>query len=86
MALCEGPTCRRQIRWVRLISSGQPHPINPEPDPKGNIGLVSQPERGKLTRAAVLSRARRQNWTNPLYLSHFATCPDAEYFRQREVS
>lgn len=81
------PGCGASIRWVSL--NGRPHPINPEPSPKGTLGIieheVADPGFYEPAIAVNLSKVRRATWQGDLYVSHFATCPQAEAFRARGV-
>lgn len=83
MGICKGPTCQKQIKFVRLLPGLEGHPIEPIPDPAGSIGIVTPAQDGKMAVAAVLSKARRATWHGDLYMTHFATCPDAEWFRRQ---
>lgn len=83
MGVCKGPTCGARIKFVRLLPGLEAHPIEWEPAPDGTIGIVRPAEGGKMAQAAVLSKARRATWTEPLYRTHFASCPDAEWFRRQ---
>jgi hypothetical protein len=83
MGTCKGPTCRARIRFVRLLPNLETHPVEWEPAADGTIGIVQPAADGKMAQAAVLSKARRQSWTGDLYRTHFATCPDAEWFRRQ---
>lgn len=81
-ATCRG--CLALIRWVEL--NGKLHPINPDPTPKGTLGIIA-PEVKVFPYAAArlvaLSQVRRAEWTGNLYVSHFATCEKAGDFRRR---
>lgn len=57
-------------------------PVNAEPvDIGGNVSLNETPS-GKVI-ARVLTKAQGRAWQTPLYVSHFATCPDAAMHRRR---
>ena len=77
---CESKICGKSIVFVRLEPRLGLHPIDPEPVENGNIGITRSKPGDRLT-AAVLSKARRAEWTGPLYVSHFSTCPEAARFR-----
>ena len=79
MARCR--SCDAKIRWART-SSGKAMPLDPEPTPEGNIQLCIV---GGEEIAAVLGagdRAAAQLEQIPLYVSHFATCPNAAEHRK----
>lgn len=61
-------------------------PLDPEPMPDGNIVLFKQsPDReqsiGRVLTNSALEVIRSQAF-EPLYKSHFATCPNAKQHRQ----
>jgi hypothetical protein len=77
MARCR--TCTREIVWA-LTEHGKPIPLDPEPRADGNITLhvlggVDQRVAHVLVDGEVAD--------GPTYVSHFATCPDAETHRRR---
>lgn len=74
------PGCGAAIIWTTNVTTGRRMPVDAEPDEAGTIVLVSGndgPEARVLTRDEV---ARRPT-TRGLYVSHFATCPNAGEFR-----
>lgn len=84
MARCQDPTCNRPIRFVILVTSGLTMPLDPKPETDGTVAIIEVGEKGRMSKAVVLSKARRQSWTEPLYRPHFATCPGADAFRTRQ--
>lgn len=82
MSKCSDPLCRREIAWVTLTATGRKHPIDPAPEPHGSIAINGTSESGR--HAVVLSRAARESWDGPLYVSHFATCVAAGRFRRSD--
>ena len=75
---CRGETCRAEIIFLPT-SAGKTIPIDPTPTPDGNIriatDLLGEPV------AHVLGRTVARSATEPLYVPHWATCPDVEEFR-----
>ena len=78
---CSASICRAEIAWVTLTATGKKHPIDRAPEPHGNIAITGKDEAGR-PQAVVLSRALRESWDGPLYVSHFATCRAAGRFRR----
>ncbi len=74
-------SCHAPIAWVKMAGTGKSNPLDPEPSPKGNI-VVSD-----LGAAAVgvseADRLRAEGYS--LYLSHFATCPNAKSHKKPAV-
>ena len=74
--------CNKPLLWLRLfvketgITSEKPNPIDSEPNAKGN--LVLDRERGIYRFATDEEKQSGRN----LYISHFATCPNARSFRR----
>lgn len=75
--------CPAEIRMVRL-DTGRWNPLNPEPDAeRGNVIL----EGNEATIGRVLGTEEavaRRLAGEPLYLSHFATCPKRDKFRKAD--
>lgn len=75
-------SCPEHIIWTTSVTTGKRMPVNAEPDPdRGNVLLLSGndgPESRVLTAAEVMARPTRGG----LYLSHFATCPNARAHRR----
>ena len=80
MARCR--TCTREILWA-LTERGKPIPIDPEPRPDGNIVLGGFG--GVEDRVAHVLGAE-ETTSEPRYVSHFATCPQAETHRRRRAA
>lgn len=83
MSKCK--TCYAEIRWAVTVN-GKKIPIDARGDVGGNITLQERP--GKPPIAVVLDAAGNAPMPSlqpsaeaPRYLSHFATCPDAEKYR-----
>jgi hypothetical protein len=66
-------TCGAHITWART-PSGRPIPLDPEPVVGGNI-RVEDPG------GACTARIEKPS-DNPLYMTHFVTCPDAKEHRR----
>ncbi len=73
---CRSKNCKASIVWVTLVTSGKPHPVDPVPSENGTIKVFLEDGRRY---GRVLPRDQRRG---RLYVSHFATCPDAARFRQ----
>lgn len=79
---CGGATCGRVIRLVQL-ENGNWLPIDPEPQPEGRVVVLAD-GRGRVLKADELELVRRTG--QPLYNSHFVTCPDGPAFRRRGLA
>lgn len=62
-----------------LTRNRKPTVVNADPDPIGSLTLQSTPEGLKCLFVPPDDRQSDQRY----YLSHFATCPNAEQWRQR---
>ena len=71
-------SCGAPIFWAKTIK-GMPMPIDGEPSPRGNI-VISEEGVALVYRdpSAVAPRYADE----PRYLSHFATCPNADDHRK----
>lgn len=76
MSACRG--CGAPIRWVRT-EHGNLMPIDPDPDPDGNVELVD--DLGEELVAIV--HAQPTLTGGDRWMPHHATCPDADQFRGR---
>ena len=73
-------SCGGPVAWA-VTRAGKRLPVNPEPQAKGNLSI--EQDGSKLRAALLLSDARdaARRAGQPLYTSHFATCPDANAWR-----
>lgn len=75
-------SCGAEIVWGTNVTSRKPMPVDAAPSPIGNVSrydAADGPRFVVLTRnKAAAMRAARQ----PLYLSHFASCPDAKAWKK----
>lgn len=69
-------SCRAPIRWVRMSSSGKMNPLDAQPSEQGSVRI------GENETGTVVPKEDRVEG-EPLYLSHFATCPNAKTFRKK---
>ncbi len=67
---CARPNCSAGITWVRT-ANGRPMPLDPEPNPRGNVVLD-----GGLAKVAPAEAACRAAIGEPVYMPHWATCAD----------
>lgn len=70
-------TCRAQIVWVEL-PSGRRMPVDADPSPAGQIRLDGTFGVVLDTDQTIAARLAGE----PLFISHFATCPDAGQHRR----
>lgn len=68
-------SCQALILWITLEPRNKPHPVNPVPIEGGSIRTTL--EGGKRTGRVLPYGVRK----GKLYVSHFATCPDADDWR-----
>ena len=68
-------SCQALVLWITLEPRNKPHPVNPVPVEGGSIRVTL--EGGKRI-GRVLPYGAREG---KLYVSHFATCPDADDWR-----
>lgn len=79
-------SCNAPIRWAVSLASGKALPLDEAPTDRGNVWLHEAGEEGgNVDVAEVLAGdklGRARNAGVALYLSHFATCPDAGKWRK----
>jgi hypothetical protein len=84
-ATCTGPRCGAAIWWA-YTSRGHTMPVDPVPTATGNLLVTVEGDR------LYVSVAKDTDNQDDLfgapaprrYLSHWATCPDAELFRPKK--
>ena len=72
-------SCGAPIRWAET-TNGRRMPVNAEPDPDGNVVLL-YPSPGAAL-AMIVDPGQTTLDDAPRYLSHFATCPNADQHRK----
>jgi hypothetical protein len=82
MSYCR--SCDAPIIWIVTKPGNRSMPIDPEPQPDGTILVDFDKGVGVvLSKGAIASIATDLAATNePLYRSHFATCPQAQEHRR----
>jgi hypothetical protein len=74
--------CSAEILWVTMADSGKRAPLDMVPTTAGSIAVAG-------TTARVLTGEQRERVLaagNRLYVSHFATCSNPDYFRRKPES
>lgn len=71
-------SCDAPIRWIKMAGSGKAMPLDDAPSPQGTVA-VEQGVGHVLTGLAIVEYA------GPLFLSHFATCPDRTKWRKEDT-
>lgn len=68
-------SCGAPVIWLQpMTESGKRMPVDAEPRADGNVSIIELD--------GVQYHHTRQLWDpGPFYVSHFATCPDAEEWR-----
>lgn len=67
-------SCNAEIEWAISHATGRPMPVDAKPTPNGNLVVIGGVARAFTDDDARVHRERRT--------SHFATCPDAQKWRQ----
>ena len=67
-------SCKAEIAWVRT-KAGKLMPVDANPSPVGNLRVVDG-------QANYLGPKEKEDAEGPLYLSHFATCPNGPQHRK----
>lgn len=76
--------CGASIRWVVMAETGNRNPLNLHPDDdKGNV-WIDKVGVGHVANEEQRTQARERKY--PLFLSHFATCPEAARFKKAKVA
>lgn len=70
-------SCSARLWWVRSASTGKMMPLDSKPDPRGNISV--EDGQAHVLTGDVLNHYRDHR--QPLYLNHFASCPNAARHR-----
>lgn len=74
-------SCRAPIRWVET-SSGKRMPLDPDPDPEGNVWIDRIENGTPIVHVALMGSAVPSG--EPFrYVSHFVTCPDRDAWRKK---
>jgi hypothetical protein len=81
-AECTSNRCQAPIIWTVTERRRDRMPVNRTPDPAGVILLLPNPDDPLVPIARVEGNAGKR-FAKTCYTSHFATCPDADRFRQQ---
>lgn len=81
IARCDSPRCEAPVIYA-VTAKGKRMPVDPYPSPDGTVEL--RDTGGPIPVAAIPPAHLRFGRTN-LHTSHFATCPDASFFRRRRT-
>ena len=68
-------SCKKPIVWVQMAKSGKKNPLDATPSPEGTIAIGADGLGYMVT---------GEDRTPPLYLSHFATCPNSQQHRKEK--
>lgn len=83
-AVSQCRSCGASIRWV-VSTKGNRMPIDASPHPNGNLYLTKRALDGQWCASAIgqesLEAARSMGRA---YISHHATCPQAQQWRRKE--
>lgn len=76
-------SCRAPILWT-VVNGDRRMPVEVDPADDGNVRVdLDRHTASGAHPATVLGPLEREIEDGPLYLSHFATCPDADEWRNR---
>lgn len=78
MAKCR--SCNARVEWA-ITENGKTMPIDPAPDPKGNLIKTGTMIQGKPEVHVINSRDERMP-DERRFVSHFATCVNADQHRR----
>jgi hypothetical protein len=68
--------------WAINEKSGKGNPLDPEPVPDGNVIPTGETHEDGRMYVRNLHKGEEPPPGTPRYVSHFATCPNAEEFRK----
>lgn len=74
-------SCQAPIVWA-FTTSGKRIPLDPDPVDDGNVVLSAAVSPGQAPTAIVLPVGQPTLDDDPRYVSHFATCPNADTHRR----
>lgn len=80
MSACR--SCGASVVWVKIRPGGRAMPLDADPHPDGNVIVDLNAGAGVVLSTATLDIVREDTPDEPLYRSHFATCPHAKDWRQ----
>jgi len=75
-------SCDAPVRWAVVAASNKRMPLDPDPDPEGNVILLEGGTVRVLTAAALAIRHALPGGPGPLYRSHFSSCVHAAQHRK----
>lgn len=78
--MAECSSCGARITWAKTIK-GRPIPLDAEPSPRGNVIIDAVNGTALVYRDPSAIAPRNAN--EPRFLSHFATCPNADTHREK---
>jgi hypothetical protein len=76
-------SCGAAIRWLEIRPGGKSMPIDSEPHADGNVLADLNAGMGIVLSNASRAVVLEETPDEPLYRSHFATCPDAAAWRSK---
>jgi hypothetical protein len=82
MANAKCRSCQAPIRWVRTLPKLNRTPLDPNPDPEGNM-WVDHWEGDTPVMGVALNREAVPRNVPVTYVTHFVTCPEADTWRKR---
>lgn len=80
MSTCR--SCGAAVQWGRIEPSGKAVPLDPEPQPDGNLIVVRATYDARGNLAPVVRVVKGDPGPDvQRFVSHFVTCPQAELWR-----
>jgi hypothetical protein len=77
-------SCGAPVLWITVHPGGRRMPVDAEPVAGGNLLVDLVARRGLVLTADHLAVVLEETPDEPLYRSHFATCPDAILWRSNQ--
>jgi hypothetical protein len=75
-------SCGAPILWATTAAGGKRIPLDPDPQPDGNL-LLTYPSPGSAPLAVHVDPEQLALDDQLRYLTHFVTCPQADQHRKR---
>lgn len=83
MARCR--SCDAPVLWAIVRKGGKRIPLDPDPVDNGNIAIIGEREDqyGKSPLVEYRATDPLPGMSEPKYVTHFATCPNAQQHRKK---
>ena len=78
-------SCHAEVIWVKVAPNNKRMPIDPNPDPAGNVLVDMHRRTAIVVSTEELKLLEEVGKHAPLYRSHFASCPQADRWRRKDA-